>query len=242
MNIDTRNSLEISQKSKQYIHLNLYRRKAFSLKKTLAMVLVGVLILTILAPTLLTAMGGYLIVTDPLKPADAVVALSGDTHRILYALNLHEQGYADDMWLTKTSTLHRATERGLPVDEAMVVPAETMVESTYDEAIAIRTLACREQYMSVIIVTSPYHSRRTHLIFHRLLEDTGITVMVVPVAGHPDTAATWWSQRSGWRKVMGEFTKLTYYALSLEMPQIPLQDRAVSHIPDQMEESPCPNF
>jgi len=57
------------------------------------------------------------------------------------------------------------------------------VESTYEEALAVRDFALNQGWDRLMIVTDPYHSFRTRFIFRRELQDSEI--------GDFDTPSCW---------------------------------------------------
>jgi uncharacterized SAM-binding protein YcdF (DUF218 family) len=86
--------------------------------------------------------------------------------------------------------------------------------STFDEARVIREYAVAHRFRSLIVVTSPYHSRRALWTLDAVFRGSGITIgmePVVRVVGSPP-AAYWWLKRNGWRFVPTEYVKLVYYA------------------------------
>jgi uncharacterized SAM-binding protein YcdF (DUF218 family) len=169
--------------------------------------------------------GEFLVVSDPLLPADAVVALSGgDRGRVTEAAAVVTAGYGQ--WLVGTNyTLNlpgirddyaalvrrEAVWHGVP--EERVVTAPEPVETTYDEARAVRRLASEQGWRSVILVTDPYHTRRARLIFEDVLRGTGIVVAAHPVEGHWYRPESWWQNASALRETWTEYVKLSVYLL-----------------------------
>jgi uncharacterized SAM-binding protein YcdF (DUF218 family) len=115
--------------------------------------------------------GRWLVIADPLVPAQAIVPLAGGGERVNHAARLYKQGKA--AWFVATNTpldlpgidhsysdlVRRAALRGgVPEERFLVIP--TLVYSTYEEALAIRRLAEMRGWDSLLIVTSPYHTRR----------------------------------------------------------------------------------
>jgi uncharacterized SAM-binding protein YcdF (DUF218 family) len=62
----------------------------------------------------------------------------------------------------------------------------------------------------VIVVTSEYHTRRTRLIFRRILSGTGITALVHPVYNNFDWDAHWWRKRRWAKTFVDESLKLAW--------------------------------
>ena len=124
------------------------------------------LALLILARALwLPLFGGFLIVADPLQPADAVAPLGGGgRERVIQAAALVRQGVAS--WLIATDsqvdlpglrdswadlTWPEAIWQGTP--EARIVAAPGIVTTT-EEAQALRRLALERGWRSLIVITA----------------------------------------------------------------------------------------
>jgi len=71
-----------------------------------------------------------------------------------------------------------------------VFVTDLQVDSTYEEALAVRDLALNRKWGKLMVVTDPYHTFRTRLIFNRELRNTGLDVLVRPVSGHWFTSRT----------------------------------------------------
>jgi uncharacterized SAM-binding protein YcdF (DUF218 family) len=164
-----------------------------------------------------------------------MIVLSGSAvypERLRYAASLYHQGRAgaiiltDDglagRWSRERQRNPRSIERGREMLLGTGVPADNVVNlpgrirSTYDEALAARTYARAQRVHSLLIVTSPYHSRRALWVFSRVLASDGIAVGVDPVPPGDQSPPTtvWWLSRSGWQNVAGEYPKFLYYVLA----------------------------
>jgi uncharacterized SAM-binding protein YcdF (DUF218 family) len=172
----------------------------------------------------LPLVGGFLIAVDPLARADALVPLAGDRSRVIYAAELFRQGYApwyvvSDMWVGEpdpavpyaTLVQEQAIEHGVPPDRLAVAPG--MPRTTYTEALAVRQLALEQGWQSLIVVTSPSHTRRAGFIFRTVFANTNIRLVVVAVEGHWYTPDTWWLTDAGAYETGLEYAKLAAYLL-----------------------------
>ena len=173
---------------------------------------------------LLYFLGNYLIVDDPLDKVDAIVVLSGgEKDRLPEAAQLYLDGYSDTVILTDTGLLSEGSESEAAVDPNVIktydltqlgVPISNIyvtkgvVGSTVEEAHAILELMQKQSMQSMIIVTDPYHSRRTKLVFDDIFGEYGITVRVRSVQGHWFTSAGWWLHLEGWKFLIMEYAKL----------------------------------
>lgn len=192
----------------------------------------SILILFGLLPVLiylgLMAVGGILIVGDPLQRADVVVLLGGgDAQRREEAVHLYQDRYATLMVLTetgekdpKTGLLYSALEQEavmqMGVPSGGIIFTEQHGNNTYDEAVSVRKLLTPNgRVKSVIIVTDPYHTLRTRLIFRSVFKDSGIQVIIRPVRNHWYRSTTWWQSSEGWRMTIEEYTKVIAYFMGV---------------------------
>jgi len=178
----------------------------------------AVILLPIFIYLSLVAVGALLIVADPIERVDAVVVLSGgDGDRLALAIEMHADGIAPNLVITDTTSgsnnrlVREAMAGGFSRESIFVT--DLQVDSTYDEALAVRDLALIRNWDKLMVVTDPYHTFRTRLVFNRELRNSGIEISVRPVVGHWFTSRTWFSQTEGWQFVILEFGKLINYLL-----------------------------
>jgi uncharacterized SAM-binding protein YcdF (DUF218 family) len=178
------------------------------------------------------AAGRWLQVADPLPAhADAIVVLAGaPPARLLRAADLYAAGAAPRVVLTRerrTPAAVALARRGVPVPDAvdeadrrlqaLGVPASAILAlhgrafSTTSEARLIARWACRTGRRSLVVVTSPTHTRRARLILRRAL-GPGIDVAVVP-ARADFVPRRWWRSRGTAKLVWTEFQKLAHFWL-----------------------------
>lgn len=176
----------------------------------------------------------FLIVHAEPSHADVVVVLSGASvyeERIRHGIAMLREGRVRSIVLTNDGRRGRwsrrrqanltSTERakdavldaGIPEPRLITLPQR--VNSTYDEAVAVRGFAEKDGIRSVLVVTSPYHSRRALWVFRRVLEPAGVKVGIdSPLPGEQSPRpGTWWLSRAGWRSVALEYVKLVYYRI-----------------------------
>jgi uncharacterized SAM-binding protein YcdF (DUF218 family) len=176
-----------------------------------------------------------LIVRADLARADALVMLSGGSfyaERVRHTADLFAQGRAPRIILTddgiqgpwsfekernpsyaeiEAEELQRA---GVKAENIEIVPQQ--VSSTYDEAVRVRDYAQAQGLQSVLVVTSPYHSRRALWVWRRVFRESGIRVGLdpAPTGQQSPSPATWWWHWRGWLSVAFEYPKLVYYWLN----------------------------
>lgn len=160
-----------------------------------------------------------LIVADPIEAVDAVVVLSGDDgDRLALAIEMHDNGFVSNLVITDVT---RAASRRLAGEaevggfaEGRIYITRTQVDSTLDEALAVRELALAENWTSLMVVTDPYHSFRARFIFRRELRGTGVEIAIRPVVGHWFRSKSWFLHMEGWQYVFLEIVKSFSYLAS----------------------------
>jgi uncharacterized SAM-binding protein YcdF (DUF218 family) len=179
--------------------------------------------------------GQFLIIDEPLEPADALVVLAGmRVERWLEAAELYREGKAPAILLSRgivepAETRLRARGIRFPaqtdlVKDALVqmgIPAAAIstfphsVDNTADEALRTREAAERNGWKRLIVVTSKYHTRRARYAFERELKGSGIGVQVRGSRFDEIQPDRWWKSRSDFRWVFSELQKLAAYRLGL---------------------------
>lgn len=137
-----------------------------------------------------------LIRSDPVpKGADAVVALSAgvtsdglmtqqSTDRTLKAVELVEDGVAPVLVFTRELKKAKGKEFSSADDQRRIawlahlqkLYSTRPVKSTHDEALAVRSISIYRNWKHIILVTSPFHSRRACAAF----ENVGLFVSCIP--------------------------------------------------------------
>lgn len=164
---------------------------------------------------LLPLIGAFLIVQDRLEPADAIVVMAGERPRVVYARRLIADGYAEWIILTTPAMRREAIALGLPPKRLMSVDKPELVSSTYDEVLAVRRVVQDHRWHSLIVVTSPYHTRRSHVIYEDIFRDTEVRVQIQPVANHWYQPDSWWKKPTGRENTLDEYIKLSLYLFGL---------------------------
>jgi uncharacterized SAM-binding protein YcdF (DUF218 family) len=154
--------------------------------RTLKVLFGCLLFVALLAAFCARHVGRWLVVEDPLQKAQAIVVLSGRMPmRALGAADLYREGWAPEVWLTKSAEPSRALAqldipfRGEEFYSAQVlvhqgVPAVAVhvlanpIVNTADEIAEIAALLPADGRGVVIIVTSKVHTRRVRALWRRL--------------------------------------------------------------------------
>lgn len=177
----------------------------------------------------------WLIVEDPLpgrdgRPAaDAVVALAGgDGERLHAAVNLYRERaarallitgpdapllrvYTGEDSLTQGEAKRRiAVKRGVPAEVAFVSLGAT---STWEEAIDVRRQAEAHRWTSLVIVTDPFHTRRTRATLRQVFagSDIAFAVYHLPLDRSAQEVTRWWTRESDVMSIFTETVKLAFY-------------------------------
>jgi uncharacterized SAM-binding protein YcdF (DUF218 family) len=176
-------------------------------------------------------LGHWLQYQDPLQKADYIVPLAGDDHRLLKAAKLYKQGFAPAILLSNARVLPPSRveeidaklghprvgpreERKMLLDYLGVPEAATAEfgnghVSTYEEAEALRAFI-GNRGVSIILVTSPYHTRRAKLTFERVMPSAHFMIASPPEGQLHDP---WWRDRDSALWAVTETAKLAYFWL-----------------------------
>lgn len=179
--------------------------------------------------------GRFLHVQDPLERANLIFVLAGARiERWLEAVDLYKEGWAPRIVLSpgpmdavegtlRARGVHYPREgelarqaviaSGVPSDAVSVLaPA---VDNTAHEAAVLREALSGSGVTRIIVVTSPYHTRRTRLAFRRAFRGTGVTVSVRSTRYSESVPARWWARRADIRYVTSELQKFAVYLAGL---------------------------
>ena len=85
------------------------------------------------------------------------------------------------------------------------------MKSTFEEAQKIREYAKKAGVKSMILITSPTHSKRAWLTFEKVFKGDGVSIMMRPSPYSRFRPEDWWKKRRYVRAVIIEYQKLIYY-------------------------------
>jgi uncharacterized SAM-binding protein YcdF (DUF218 family) len=183
----------------------------------------GIVILMILAaPFALNYLGQRLIVSEPLVKADAIVVLGGSANgeRVVEAVKLYRAGYApyllmsggplawkltDAEWMKK-----QAEESGVPAGRILL---QDRSRSTLEDGKFSLPIVKQHGFRSIILVTSPQHTRRAGRVFRKMFGREGIKVVVRPAAGSEFNPDRWWRRYEDRALVVWEYLSSVLYFL-----------------------------
>ncbi|MFA5114245.1 MAG: YdcF family protein [Candidatus Margulisiibacteriota bacterium] len=173
-------------------------------------------------PYIFTFMADYLYARDSLDRADLIIVLGGDNNgeRVAEAVTLYQAGYAPRLlmsggplaWhLTNAQWMKKqAVESGVP---AGAIAQQDRSLSTLDDALLCLPLAKQFGCRTVILVTSPYHSRRASIVFKKVFAPEGIRVISYPVRQSVFNPDKWWTRYEDMTAVVWEYAANVIYFL-----------------------------
>lgn len=187
----------------------------YGLRTCLLIILAALALLYVL----LRGMGAFLITGDTLKKGDAVVALGGGGDwRVEEAVRLIGEQWATNLILTEPGEINpgegpasrhfREAAITYGLSPNAIIVTEGVQGSTHDEAEAVLALMQKHNYKTVIVVTDPFHTQRTRMIFRDVFDESGRVVRVHPVPSHWYRSGTWFLSRQGWGNTMREYGKM----------------------------------
>lgn len=165
---------------------------------------------------ILNKVAKYLYYKDELKPVDVIVVLSGEeTERVEYGVKLFKEGWArkDRMILSGGPAVWKHTWASLMQEHAIYlgVPKKAIIledksRSTEEKARFTREILKRYGYTSIILVTSPYHSKRAFKIFKKIIGNE-IKIISAPTEESWFRFDDWWKREKERKAVLSEYSK-----------------------------------
>ena len=188
-------------------------------RKVIILIIVTAVLIVIIGLNL----GRFLVESDKLEKADAIAVFSGDSGaRTERAVELLKEGYADYLILSGGKVYDDVTMAELMknhaiklgVDENKIL-IDDEASTTNENAEFTKDIIEENNFKSVIVVTSDYHSRRSKLAMEKSLEDTliggqSVEVSVTPAKEEKFTTK-WWTRGNSVLIVISEYLKLIGY-------------------------------
>jgi uncharacterized SAM-binding protein YcdF (DUF218 family) len=185
----------------------------------LAAAIIGISIY--LQPDDIASCNGTTSSTEPCRPVDAIVAISGgDTNaRTDEAISLYNKGWASTLIFSgaaqdksgpsnAAAMQARAIAAGVPQS---VIHLDEFSQTTRQNAENSQTIFSNLNIKSIILVTSGYHQRRASLEFNK--RTVGIKIINHPVASDRDWSMWWWTNPRGWALASSELFKIVVFKL-----------------------------
>jgi uncharacterized SAM-binding protein YcdF (DUF218 family) len=155
---------------------------------------------------------GFLVVSEPPMFSDVIIALSGGQGRDIYAADLYKSGLSSRIIMSGISpSAGQMAERAVAmgVKRSDIILEESSV-STFQNALFTREIMLRKGFRSAIVVSSPYHMRRTKMVFDRVFKDTGVRLTYCAAQSGSCTNGQRGTEYTR-RTVIMEYVKLFYY-------------------------------
>ena len=165
----------------------------------------------------------YLYYKDELKPADVIVVIPGSEteYSVAHGAKLFKEGWArkDKIILSGGNAIWKYTWSSLMKEQSMSlgVPVnaiflEEKSSSTKENALFTKEIIKKHRYTSLILVTSPYHSKRANIIFRKSMGNE-IKVLSAPSEESRFQFKDWWKRERDRKAVFIEFFKLFWFSV-----------------------------
>jgi len=163
-------------------------------------------------------MSFYLSPQDSVQKADAIVVVSGGqtTTRAQHGIDLFKKGYApliifsgaslDDGPSNAREMKIQALASGISHDN---IEVDEQAQNTYENAVNTKKIIEQRGVKNIILVTSPYHQRRTSDTFREVL---GSNYPIINSSSYDSrwSKSGWWSNPFGIRITISEGIKLLF--------------------------------
>jgi len=189
---------------------------------------------------LLKKIGLFLVYAQSPQKADVIVVLNGrDCERSLAAVDLYNNGYsklivmAEIMKQPGTDEFRKRVKKNINrkmffqwAIESMGVPEDSFkligdgISSTYDEALVTKKFMLDNNYKSILLVTSKWHSKRAFLTFQSVFnrdKNNNLKLVIYPSKYDTFNPDAWWKQSDGAELIFYEYVRLIYYVMTLRI-------------------------
>ena len=174
---------------------------------------------------LLNEVSKFLVHSDTLEPAEAIIVLSGSStgNRIEAGVILFQKGLGKIIIIsgekiypgyhTHSLMKNHAINLGVPADKIIVSEIEGEI-STWGEGIHNLQKLKENKFKSFILVTSAFHTNRAHAVYEKLINHLGydFKFMVYPAKDNRVPINDWWKSRNGRKNIFIEYlATLNFY-------------------------------
>ena len=187
-----------------------------------ALIVISISSLTVFAfkKTILTKMSQFLVIeTHENRHYDTAIVLSGGAgERMNDMIRYHKKNPFQNIILTGNTTFHTswpqimkdyANQKGI---HNTPIHLETKSWSTYENATKTRPIVTKLQSKNILIFTSKFHTKRSHLTFKKAYQGMPNTLHI---KGTEDRVKhdQWWNDPEMSQKVLIEWGKVLFYKL-----------------------------
>ena len=209
------------------------RFKSRIIKPFLFTIIILFIILLEYHTAFLTFAGNYLVLEHKPERVDLIVCLGGNNiERGLAVSDAYNAGLAPLIYISRPrvpdgydmlegknvkypeeADLLEVFLKDLKIPEKAVIRDDTYVENTFDEAVCAKKEVVKRGFKSLIITTSPTHSRRAWRTFKKVFEGTGVMIYSLPTEYSNYNPETYWRERKYLKEVILEYQKFLFYVL-----------------------------
>jgi len=182
---------------------------------------------------ILTRLGAYLIIEHTPEKSDLIVCLGGENiERGLATVDAYKEELAPIIYISRPEVpdgYDLLIEKGIDYPEekdllemllidlgvpgTAIFQSDFEVNNTWDEAQLVKKEVEKNGFKSIIIITSPTHSRRAWLVFRKIFEKSDVRALSFPSKYSQFSPEDWWKKRKYLKDVLLEYEKLIYYKL-----------------------------
>jgi uncharacterized SAM-binding protein YcdF (DUF218 family) len=155
--------------------------------------------------------------------ADGIVVLTGGASRIADAIELLSSQHGRRLLITGVhrTTSTREIARVMPLYRKLIaccVDLDHSAMNTLGNAVETRGWAAKNNFRSLIVVTSNYHMPRAMVELAHQLPD--VRLIPYPVISEKLRAEPWWSSESTARLLLSEYLKCTFAMIRIRLEPI----------------------
>lgn len=173
----------------------------------------AILVLIIVALPLF--IGWYLSPQDALEKSDAIVVVSGGDNdsRIQKGVDLYKEGWAPYLVFSGAAAegpisnakamKSIAVAKGVPASKVLI---EEKSKTTEENANFSAVVVASQSFKSLILVTSPYHQRRTYQLFKKAMPE--VKILNQSALDENWRKKGWWQTNVGRFLTVGELGKI----------------------------------
>ncbi|MFH1749605.1 MAG: YdcF family protein [bacterium] len=183
-------------------------------------VITSVIILVVIVWSIV-GIGFYLSPQNQLEKTDAIIVISGgetkartregvDLYFQNYAQKIIFSGAAKDQDRSGISNAQMMANIALDfgVSENAMILEETS-KTTFENAKEVKKILEQNNWKSIILVTSPYHQKRTYFSFKKALSEE-YTIINRSATDSTWRKNGWWRTKEGWYLSLNEIQKIIY--------------------------------
>lgn len=162
----------------------------------------------------------FLVVEDKIEPVDLIIVLAGDNNgeRVIEAIDLYNRGYAKKLlmsggplaWNLTNAEWMKKQARAMGIPSSAILLEDRSL-STIDNARFSLPIVKDNNFKSIIVITSPTHTRRTRKVFRKVFPN--VIIHGVPLKKSQFKLPGWWQRHEDTQRVIWEYVSLIYYFL-----------------------------